>query len=102
MTESLEQQIKRIEDKAKARQQADERSKADAEQKAKQAEELKKQVREKWVKDTHEIAAILVELKDKMPLSKVDLSFQDRGSPGDAVAAGLIAGRVANKPVEMA
>lgn len=101
MAESTDQRIQKLlRNKAKEKE-ADELEKRLAEEKNNERQATAEHVRQKWAIDTHIIAEILKDFEQKMSALELQLTFQDAGQRGDALAVGRITGRVSGSDLQV-
>ena len=86
----------RAEDR-KAAEKANQLDKQHEKERSKKAERIKA----KWSADTHIIAKILTDLKEKLAETGLQLKFQDTGSDGKAIAGGRIMGRFSGAAIDL-
>ena len=99
--ESTDQRIQKLlRNKAKQKE-ADELKTKLAEEQNNERQATAEHVRQKWVTDTHIIAEILKDFEQKMSALGLQLTFQDAGQKGDALAVGRITGRVSGSDLQV-
>ena len=101
MAESTDQRIQKIlQSKAKEKE-ADDLEKKLAKDRSNKRQETAERVRQKWTADTYIIAEILKDFEQKMSALELQLTFQDTGQKGDALAVGHISGRVSASDLQV-
>jgi len=101
MAESTDQRIQKIlRSKAKEKE-ADDLEKKLAKDRSNERQETAERVRQKWTADTYIIAEILKDFEQKMSALELQLTFQDTGQKGDALAVGHISGRVSASDLQV-
>jgi hypothetical protein len=92
MAESTDQRIQKIlRNKAKEKE-ADDLEKKLAKDQSNERQETAERVKQKWTADTYVIAEILKDFEQKMSALELQLTFQDAGQKGNALAVGRISG----------
>ena len=101
MAESTDQRIQKIlRSKAKEKEAADLEKKL-AKDRSNERQATADRVRQKWTADTYIIAEILKDFEQKMSALELQLTFQDTGQKGDALAVGHISGRVSASDLQV-
>ena len=101
MAESTDQRIQKIlRNKAKEKE-ADDLEKKLAKDRSDERQATADRVRQKWTADTYIIAEILKDFEQKMSALELQLTFQDTGQKGDALAVGHISGRVSGSDLQV-
>ncbi len=101
MAESTDQRIQKLlRNKAKQKE-ADELKTKLAEEQNNEQQATAQYVRQKWATDTHIIAEILKDFEQKMSALGLQLTFEDAGQKGDALAVGRITGRVSGSDLQV-
>jgi hypothetical protein len=94
MAESTDQRIQKLLRNKAKQNEADELQKKLADELNNERQATAEHVKQKWATDTHIIAEILKDFEQKMSRLGLQLTFQDAGQKGDALAVGGITGRV--------
>jgi len=101
MAESTDQRIQKIlRSKAKEKE-ADDLEKKLAKDQSNERQEMAERVTQKWMADTYVIAEILKDFEQKMSALELQLTFQDAGQKGDALAVGHISGRISGRDLQV-
>jgi hypothetical protein len=101
MAESTDQRIQKIlRSKAKEKE-ADDLEKKLAKDQSNERQETAERVVQKWSTDTYVIAEILKDFEQKMSTLGLQLTFQDAGRKGDALAVGHISGRISGRDLQV-
>jgi hypothetical protein len=101
MAESTDQRIQKIlRNKAKEKE-ADDLEKKLAKDQSNERQETAERVKQKWTADTYVIAEILKDFEQKMSALELQLTFQDAGQKGNALAVGRISGRISGRDLQV-
>ena len=101
VSESTDQRIKRVLQKKATEAATAEKAKQRADRQEYERQDVAERVQEKWTADTYVIVEILKDFEQKMSAIGVQLTFQDIGQRGDALAVGHIAGQVSGKDLQI-
>jgi hypothetical protein len=100
MPDSTDQRIKHFLQRKAAEAQIAEKAKQQADREEHERKDVAERVKEKWTTDTYMIAEILKDFEQKMSVVGVQLTFQDAGQKGTALAVGHITGRVSGSELQ--
>jgi hypothetical protein len=101
MAETTDQRIQKLLRNRAKQKEADELEKKLEEEQNNERQATAEHVSQKWVTDTHIIAEILKDFEQKMSALGLQLTFQDAGQKGDALAVGRITGRVSGSDLQV-
>ena len=101
MAETTDQRIQKLLRNTAKQKEADELEKKLVEEQNNERQATAEHVRQKWVTDIHIIAEILKDFEQKMSALGLQLTFQDAGQKGDALAVGRITGRVSGSDLQV-